>query len=320
MEKNILQKVTKLSKEEKEILLHGKNIDLNNYSSSKNFIFNSNKLLNENKQIDLRLHTRFIDFPEHSHDYLEFMYVYCGKITHIINGERLVLKKGDILFMNKNIKHSILKADKEDIGINFIVSNTFLNHIIKNVEQNPVISGFLMRNIDSASEGEYLYFKTADIFPIQNIMDNLIFTLALKEEKNYILTTQLVALLFSYLSFYKETLTSSLKISNPNVIFCNKVQLFIEENYLNASLIKLANEMGYNPEYLSRKIRLLFSKTFKDLVLEERLNIAAKLLESFDLKIEDVINAVGYENKTFFHKLFYKRFGISPYKYKKLHH
>ncbi len=70
MNREILEKISRLSPEEKQILYNQKKISMDDYTSSEKFIVNSKKLLTGDKQIDLRLHTRFIDFPEHSHDYM----------------------------------------------------------------------------------------------------------------------------------------------------------------------------------------------------------------------------------------------------------
>ena len=73
MENGILKELSALSDEERAILKGQSKIVKGDYSSSDSFIVNSKKLLGGDRQIDLRLHTRFIDFPEHGHDYMEFM-------------------------------------------------------------------------------------------------------------------------------------------------------------------------------------------------------------------------------------------------------
>lgn len=125
MDKEIIEQLTRLSAEEKEILGGQKNIRKDDYTLSDSFIINEKRLLGGNKQIDLRLHTRFIDFPEHGHDYMEFMYVYSGCVTHLIGAEKISLRGGDILFLNRHIRHSVLRTEQSDIGFNFIVSNDF---------------------------------------------------------------------------------------------------------------------------------------------------------------------------------------------------
>ena len=215
MDKAIIERLTRFSDEEKEILA-GQALRQGDYTLSDKFIVNEKKLLSEGKQLDLRLHTRFVDFPEHGHDYMEFMYVYAGSVTHVVDGEQITLACGDILFLNRHIRHSVLRAGREDIGINFIVSNDFLKQVFRNVRSDPIMSEFITRNFAPDSEGEYLHFSTADCFPVRNLMDNLIYALAKHMPDDTAVLTQIVSLLFSYLSYYRETLRSGLRVSSPD--------------------------------------------------------------------------------------------------------
>lgn len=79
MRQRILDQFTELTDEELEIL-RGRSVEKYKYTDNERFIVSSAKLL-EGAKLDLRPHTRFIDFPEHGHDYTEFMYVYSGRIT-----------------------------------------------------------------------------------------------------------------------------------------------------------------------------------------------------------------------------------------------
>ena len=71
MDSSIIEKLTRLTEEERDIL-RGQQVKQGDYSFSDRFIVNSAKLL-EGRELDLRPHTRFVDFPEHGHDYMEFM-------------------------------------------------------------------------------------------------------------------------------------------------------------------------------------------------------------------------------------------------------
>ena len=195
MDSAIIEQLSRLTREEQDIL-QGKSLQRGDYTSSERFIVNSAKIL-EGKELDLRLHTRFIDFPEHGHDYLEFMYVYAGRISHIIGKETVTLERGDIIFLNRHARHSIKRAGQEDIGINFIVSDALLRVIFRRVSNNPVMSGFLSRNFDDSGEAEYLFFRTQNNFPIRNLMDNLIYAVVKGTQEVY---AGLAELLSSYLA------------------------------------------------------------------------------------------------------------------------
>ena len=314
MDSTIIERLTRLTAEERDIL-QGQQVRKGDYSASERFIVNSAKLL-DGKQLDLRPHTRFVDFPEHGHDYMEFMYVYAGSISHVIGKETLTLERGDILFLNRHARHSVKKAGERDIGINFILSNPFLQVVFQQVQNNSVMSEFLTSNLEDNGEGEYLFFRTKDNFPIRNLMDNLIYTIVNHTPDDYTISTQLVSLLFSYLSYYKDTLVNHPDFLSDSALLTQQVTSYIRQHYPQASLQELSEQVGYNPVYLSRKIHATFGKNFQTLVQEERLLVAEKLLRTTDLSVDEIIRTVGYENQSHFHHLFKSRYGTTPHKYK----
>ena len=59
------------------------------------------------------------------------------------------------------------------------------------------------------------------------------------------------------------------------------------------------------------------AKSFKELLLEQRLLVAEKLLVATDMKINEIIYSIGYENSSHFHKKFFQKHSITPYQWRK---
>ena len=53
-----------------------------------------------------------------------------------------------------------------------------------------------------------------------------------------------------------------------------------------------------------------------ELVQEKRLSQAAWLLRNTDKRVDEIANSVGYENISYFHRIFADRFGQSPRKFR----
>ena len=49
---------------------------------------------------------------------------------------------------------------------------------------------------------------------------------------------------------------------------------------------------------------------------EKRLSQAAWLLKNTAMRVDDAARNVGYENISYFHRIFAERFGMSPKKYR----
>ena len=57
---------------------------------------------------------------------MEVLYVCEGTLTNIIDGKQVIVRKGELLFLNQFTHHEILPAGQEDIAINFIILPEFL--------------------------------------------------------------------------------------------------------------------------------------------------------------------------------------------------
>ena len=54
----------------------------------------------------------------------------------------------------------------------------------------------------------------------------------------------------------------------------------------------------------------------KELLQKHRMETAARLLRRSDWNIQQIITYVGYENTSYFYRLFHERYGLSPREYR----
>ena len=90
----------------------------------------------------------------------------------------------------------------------------------------------------------------------------------------------------------------------------------ITQNYREASLSNVARTYGVSLAYVSECVRTQTGKTYKELLQKHRMETAARLLRRSDLNIQQIITQVGYENTSYFYRLFHKRYGQSPREYR----
>ena len=90
----------------------------------------------------------------------------------------------------------------------------------------------------------------------------------------------------------------------------------ITQNYREASLANGAREYGVSLAYVSECVRAQTGKTYKELLQKHRVETAARLLRRSDLNIQQIISMVGYENTSYFYRLFHERYGLSPREYR----
>ena len=90
----------------------------------------------------------------------------------------------------------------------------------------------------------------------------------------------------------------------------------ITQNYREASLSNVARAYGVSLAYVSECVRAQTGRTYKELLQKHRMETAARLLRRSDLNIQQIISQVGYENTSYFYRLFHERYGQSPREYR----
>ncbi len=314
LDNEILQKLLTITDEEQKILDGKGNIDRDIYMPKNSNVINSEKLLHQGKLITIRPHTRFIDFPPHSHDYVEVVYMCSGSSVHIINDERVVLNCGELLFLSCDAVHEIKKTNQNDIAVNFIILPQFFDKALYMLgQEDSPIKSFIIDSLGGKSSSiKYLHFKVSDVLPIQNLVENLIYTL-IGETRN---KRQLNQMTFGLLLLQLTAFSERLSVSDKTEALLIEVYNYIEENYKNGSLQMLAERLHCDFYWLSREIKRKTGKTYTDLLQEKRISQAEFLLSTTSINVSDISVAVGYENVSYFHRIFTKATGMSPNKYR----
>lgn len=314
MDTQILQYLQNITPEEQAILDGRTTIDREIYMQGQSNTVNAKKLLDAGKFITVRPHTRFIHFPEHTHDYVEVVYMCSGESTHLVGGKKIRLRAGELLFMNQRVTHEILETGKEDVAVNFIVLPAFFGTVLPLVgESETPLRRFLVDCLCSQSEDTgFLHFQVADAAPIQNLVENLLFIL-LKETSNRRKMSQMtMALLFMHIMDH----TGQLQTSDAEQTAIFRALAYIESHYAAGSLTELAEILHYDLHSLSRQIKQKTGKTYTELVQEKRLSQAAFLLKTTNRNVDEIAQSVGYENMGYFHRIFKETFGLSPRSYR----
>ncbi|GHU62972.1 hypothetical protein AGMMS49983_05410 [Clostridia bacterium] len=320
MDAKLLEYLGRISEEEQNILSGSGDVEESIYSTTKKFVVDSNKMLQRRKLIDIRPHTRFVNFPRHRHNYIEIVYMCSGTMTHIINGEaEIVLESGDLLFLNRKAEHEIHRCGEEDIAVNFIVLPEFFNQAFTMVEGSNMIFDFIFAREDgSFNETSYIHFQAHDILPVQNIAETMIWSIVNKQNYERSINQSTMGLLILYLLNHTDRINEN----DPNQYEKNiviKLLKYIDENYKEASLKEFAAELNLPLYYLSKLVQKETGSTYKELLQLRRLNRAVQLLTERHMSVEEVASSVGYENNSYFHKLFREKFETTPRDFRKQH-
>lgn len=313
MREDLMQELRRITEEEEQLLAGGQ-VDRSLYTTGSAFLIDSDKLLAKGKLITVRPHTRFAAFPLHTHNYVEIMYMCSGQTVHHVEGRpSLTLRKGELLFLNQQASHSVERAGEEDVGVNFIVLPQFFDYALNLIGTDNVLGRFVLSGLkQSGGEMSCLHFRVAEAPTVQNLVENLVWSLVHPQPNGRRINQATMGLLLLQLLNY----TGDLEEASGNGAVLAALRE-IEENYRTADLTHLAAELHVSLPYLSAAVHRTTGRTFKDLLLEKRLSKAAQLLRETRLTTQDIILAVGYENTNYFYRVFRSRYGVTPRDYRR---
>lgn len=215
--------------------------------------------------------------------------------------------------LGQHARQSIAPAGEGDIAVNFIVRPAFFSGTLPFLgEEETPLRRFVVGCLTGENEAGCLLFRVSDVPPVQNLIENLLYTLLEDTPNRRGILQMTMGLLFAQLLNHTETLQLETREQNAVV----SVLRYVEEHYRDGSLGEIAAQLHYELPSLSRLVRQKTGRNYTELMQEKRLSQAAWLLRNTDKRVDEIANAVGYENLSYFHRLFAARFGQSPKHYR----
>ena len=101
--------------------------------------------------------------------------------------------------------------------------------------------------------------------------------------------------------------------------FISKLQIIIDENISNADFTaeNFATQANLSRMQLHRKLKTLFGVSTTEFIRNERIKMAADLLENKNITISEVGYSVGFNDISYFSKCFKERYNCAPSEYQK---
>ena len=281
-----------------------------------------NELFLENKTILIRKHRRFAAYPLHSHQFMEFNYMLQGESRQIVNGKELLLQEKQLLLLDQNSQHELLPLREEDLLINFLfkLSDINLSAFTKiDAKNTGVTYDFLINSVlDSDIHENYLLLDLTNNEEIQATLEQMIREFFFDNRLSNDIVNSFSQVLFLQLSRVYQAQLPTIYQSNSINATMLKILQCIEENPRSLSLKSLAEELGYNRNYLSNLIKKETGKNFKQLIIEQRLHVAHRLLLTTNVSIDAISEYVGFSNKTQFYQKFKAFFNETPQKVRQM--
>ena len=268
---------------------------------------------NAPRRIALYRHVRGVGTPTQQRSYAELVYMVRGSTRHRIGGNEVVLDQGELLLLGQNTPQELLPPGEDAVALSLYIKPEFFGDILSFLgsEQTP-LREFILRCLGQETPYGYLHFHVGGVRQVENLMENLLLHLLERPDSRRAIPLYTLGLLFVQLLEESDKLTMGIR-EQQSIL---GVLRYLESNYVGGSLTEAARALHCDVAWLSREIKRRTGKTYTELLQERRLRQAAWLLGNTSQRISDIALAVGYENVSYFHRIFRAHFGLSPKKYR----
>lgn len=234
----------------------------------------------------------------HQHDYYEFILVLTGRYYQEINGKRVLLERGDFVFIPVGSNHQSFYEFGATRILNVGISKRFFEqHYL------PLLPFcFVASQVYRANSTFLTYIET--VIASLNFRGNGL------DEFIEVVTFYII----NRLRHYREEqvyddipqwLKATVEIMHDKTQF--------GENALE-NMVRLSAK---SQEYLTRATRRYYSKTPMQIINEIRINFAKKQLEMTNYSVTDIAYEAGYSSPSLFIKTFKKMTSFTPNSYRK---
>lgn len=253
--------------------------------------------------------------PMHWHNEIEIIYVKKGKGLVTVNFESYIVTAGSILFIIPGQIHSI--GQYEDIVMEY-ENIVFKPELLLSRSNDASNTYFLLPLFNETLQipvvftPDMPYYR--DIVSCIDAADEICKTCP--DAYQFAVKGQL------YLMFYtlfSKCCKKELKYRNDKSLDKMKAIIkYVENNYRNKiSIHDISNELSLSQSHFMRLFKNTMGTSFINYLNEYRLTMASKLLISSDAAIIQIAAEVGFENLSYFNRLFKKQFGVSPREFRK---
>lgn len=252
-------------------------------------------------------HTNYI-MPLHWHKELEMIKIITGKLELYINNVSYTLFPGDIAIINCKFLHRAMPHNCQYncivFDLNFMAKT---NNIVFNEYIYPIISGNHTINCVYNNDNSKLYFTLNSIFQI------------LKDQPPYykLNTTSCLFAIFEQLyscNCIHKSKNSKKQDNQSNIIA--KLLEWIDSNYTNHfTLESLSKMVGLTPNYLCRIFKNYTGKTPFEYINYIRIQNICREMRLEKKTITEIAINNGYNDISYFCKVFKKHMGVSAKKY-----
>ncbi len=244
----------------------------------------------------------------HAHpDIVEFIYILKGHGEYEIAGKRYPVKQSDLIVYNRGVVHNEFVKEQR-LPILFCAATGI---------QRPKLESNCVLDRDVSP----VFHIGEDQKAVQYLMQKMFDTASLGDAYSM---TMCQALFAAFLYLVVEIVDQNSSEQNGEKVSANRLGQEIRA-YVDTMPIKdvsvplIAEKFGISESYLARVFKKSFGYPLVEYLMHRKIGEAQTLLLSTHLSVMEIAECVGYQNHSYFSKMFAEYVGLSPLRYRKMY-
>lgn len=266
----------------------------------------------------------------HRHSFFEFLIVLEGSIVQVLENKEYLYPVGTCCLLNQNVFHVeryIGEAKLFFIGMSVDFIRELLTHQTALFQKEAdvgedFIFQFLGDNIQLEKGKNFLDYlpvieDVKNISFLHSITDRLLHTMMFPKFGSTYIIKGLICQLFQYLDARESYRINNVKLnSSSDQLLFSRIGHLMENTDGRMSRSVLEKVLCYSGNYLNTIVNKYSGMNLHDYGMTFTLKKAAFLLENTNQPISAIESQLGFTNRTHFYKVFKKKYGITPGKYR----
>lgn len=260
-------------------------------------------------------------FPNHRHNFFEFLYCTKGQLNQWVNGQKYVLAPGDAMIIKSGLYHHTESPQySEFFDFHFDIELPEVHSIFQTMV-NPVIT-----TGKTKSEVKGTISQWVNDFLQQFGTD---FNDKNKQKKNpqqrmyeSVKTLQIQTSVLQFIAYLAEEALKSEqedyeKVQPSITYIAHKAACLLESNSdQNIGIQELADELNVHRTHVHKCFKKVYGVSPKAYLSQLRMKYAKQLLLESELTVEQIAEKLTFSSTSHFSRFFTSNVGMSPNRYK----
>ena len=238
----------------------------------------------------------------HTNVFFDIEYVISGSCCQIFKKESHEFSRGDIALLKPESRHEFYTSNELEI-FKIAIRPEFLPKIYQ-------------LHCDEFASSNIIHLPPNEIKRVENIL------FMIEKESNYLdefskeVIDGYLEVLFALLIRINRK-NNKVEKKKDSAIDFKQILVYIEKNNKTVTPSSVAEYSCYNFPYFSKLFKRNIGSNLSEYINLKRLEMASALLREGDKSIENIGYEVGFNHKSYFHRVFKRYYGVTPEEYRR---